>query len=370
MIKITRSASILIRCSIMLGFCVVMVDAVKAQMLGVCSDCHTMHNSQHGTPMTFGSSTAPNNYLLRGGCLGCHGIGTANRIESINGSDVPQVVHTDPTGDLAGGNFAYITGAKGSGASDSKGHNLIDFNNQDDNLDVAPGFPHSWNQVSDANLTCDADNGCHGIRTSSGEGISGSHHQNVDGQLDIADEVYNSYRFLYTVRGLENPTDKWQNVDAVSHNEYYGDIDAGDYPLDSMCGTSCHRGGTTRVTSPSNTISGLCATCHGYFHNLDNIQDSGSAWIRHPTDVVIPNSGEYQYYTTYSVEAPAGRTYVPGSPSSTVTPGDDVVTCISCHMAHGSDYDDILRWDYTGMIAGGGGAIGQGCFVCHTQKDK
>ena len=92
-----------------------------------------------------------------------------------------------------------------------------------------------------------------------------------------------------------------------------------------------------------------------------------SPFTRHPTDVVIPNESEYQYYTTYSVEAPPGRTTVPDSASGIVDPDIDVVPCLSCHAAHATDYPDLLRWDYTTMLAGGGGS--GGCFTCHTTKD-
>jgi hypothetical protein len=47
-----------------------------------------------------------------------------------------------------------------------------------------------------------------------------------------------------------------------------------------------------------------------------------------------------------------------------------IVTCISCHRAHGSEYADLLRWDYTaGTSAGSGTNLNSGCFVCHTTKD-
>jgi hypothetical protein len=48
------------------------------------------------------------------------------------------------------------------------------------------------------------------------------------------------------------------------------------------------------------------------------------------------------------------------------------VMCLSCHRAHGSPYNDMLRWDYDGMVAGngsGGGNDGTGCFKCHSEKD-
>ena len=123
-------------------------------------------------------------------------------------------------------------------------------------------------------------------------------------------------------------------------------------------------------------MSGFCATCHGNFHTLSGPGGDGigddiiSPFIRHPTDIVIKNEGEYQFYTTYDVTAPVGRTTVPDTSSSAVVPGTDVVMCLSCHTAHASDYPDMLRWDYSQMItATTGPGAGKGCFVCHTQKD-
>jgi hypothetical protein len=124
------------------------------------------------------------------------------------------------------------------------------------------------------------------------------------------------------------------------------------------------------------TMSGFCATCHGYFHFLDSGGQFGvgddiiSPFTRHPTDVILPTDNpidtEYESYTTYSVVAPVARTLVPSSISSAVTPGSDVVMCLSCHGAHATNYDDMLRWEYrSGTLAT---AIA-GCSVCHTDKN-
>ncbi|NOY40010.1 MAG: hypothetical protein GXO95_07255 [Nitrospirae bacterium] len=76
---------------------------VRAEVSGVCSNCHTMHNSQGGVPMNYDSSSTPNQRLLRGDCIGCHAQNTASNI--VN--SIPQVYHSDPT-DLAAGNFSYV----------------------------------------------------------------------------------------------------------------------------------------------------------------------------------------------------------------------------------------------------------------------
>lgn len=347
-----------------------------AKVTGQCDNCHTMHNSQGGSVMaTYGADSmpwkgaGPYPALTRGNCLGCHGMGTANNIENIGGSDIPQVYHTGST-DLAAGNFAYITGAKGSGASDNKGHNVIDLGNNDDLLDSPPGWNCAY-PVSNTQLTCAGNYGCHGYRyKNQGTGsniMKGTHHQNIDGKCDAPDDLYNSYRFLLGVKGLENKVDRWQNIDKNSHNEHYGAIEPED-ELNNCFDCHSFAPGSMNASPASNTISGFCATCHDDFHFLYGIGgDASSPFVRHPTDVVLPPTGEYSAYKTYSVEAPVGRITVPDTASPTVTPGADVVTCLSCHAAHASDYPDMLRWDYTTMIAGGGGT--GGCFTCHTSKD-
>ncbi|MEW6417203.1 MAG: cytochrome c3 family protein [Nitrospirota bacterium] len=270
---------------------------------------------------------------------------------------------------MAGGNFRYLT------TSDSRGHNIKDIGNADDVLNAAPGlYPASGHnmKIIDTNLTCAGDVGCHGNRSSTfGTGIralKGAHHQNVDGKCDTANTIANSYRFLSGVKGLENTTDKWQNKDKNSHNEYFGATSPKTF---STCSSvDCHGG--NGVFSSNGSISVFCGTCHGDFHRIGGIGgDTVSPFTRHPTDISLPASGEYTAYTTYSVVAPVARTTVPDSPSSTVDPTgstDDIVMCLSCHGAHGTNYPDILRWDYSTMIAGGGGS--GGCFTCHTRKSQ
>jgi hypothetical protein len=197
--------------------------------------------------------------------------------------------------------------------------------------------------------------------------MKGTHHQNIDGKCDTADELYNSYRFLLGVKGLENTNDRWQNKDADSHNEYFGATT----PMSGFndC-VECHafRPGSMKASPANNTISGFCGTCHDDFHFVYGIGgDTSSPFTRHPTDVILPGSGEYASYTSFSVEAPVARTTVPDSISNIVQPGTDVVMCLSCHAAHATNYPDILRWDYSTMVAGGSGS--GGCFTCHTQKN-
>ena len=83
---------------------------------------------------------------------------------------------------------------------------------------------------------------------------------------------------------------------------------------------------------------------------------------------LVPLDATHAAYTSYNPVVPVARPSLTAV-SSTVTPGTDMVMCLSCHVPHGSPNDDLLRWDYNGMVAGGGGDDGTGCFVCHTEKD-
>ncbi len=101
---------------------IILPIAVYAQgLVGDCSDCHTMHNSEQGQKVaiygvggTFVPGTPlPIQNLLRMDCIACHAQNSSDKIVTMpGGSTIPQVYHQDATGDLAAGNFAYISGTK------------------------------------------------------------------------------------------------------------------------------------------------------------------------------------------------------------------------------------------------------------------
>lgn len=350
-------------------------DLSLAEITGTCSNCHTMHNSQDGAPMNLDDSPVTNESLTRLSCFGCHAQGGTTPTVMMGANKVPQVMHSGAT-QLAGGNFGYITGMVGSGAADNKGHNIAALTGRDDTLYGPPGFIHGAIWVNTDTLTCASFRaGCHGVRRATQSvipiiGIDGSHHKNKSGQLNDATWPYDSYRFLNRVKGFES-SDWEENATTDNHNEYF----AKTTPLTLNCETRCHSA-AGMVISRSGTISGYCATCHSRFHTLsyDDFEGIGdsiiSPFLRHPTDVSLPATGEYASYTQYNLGAPVGRLIVPEASSSVVTPGDDAVMCLSCHVAHASNYPDMLRWDYSTMIAGdAGSAADTGCFVCHSTKD-
>ncbi len=356
---------------------VLMLSAgVQAKVTGNCSNCHTMHNSQNGSRV---DASGPNEFLLNKGggtvttCWGCHAQGTANNIDSITGA--PQVMHTNAA-DLAGGNYAYIKGFKslGTGATTlNAGHNVADTGVTDSVLTSPPGDQNATG-VTNINLTCAGQYGCHGDRSIAtvGLAVKGAHHYNDTalkfGTINTANQalstgttgqkVGSSYRFLMGVKGGENAN--WEaTVSSSNHNEYSG---------------AANKGVEAAISSPGNTysINGLCAECHGKFHGPaagDITNSTGSPWLRHPTDIVLPNSGEYTAYNTdnsYNPTVPLARQTIPNAPIGTVTPGTDVIMCLSCHRAHASANYKMLRWDIKNATLST--AI-SGCNVCHTSKN-
>ena len=339
-----------------------------SKVTGRCDNCHTMHNSQNGTDW---DPNGPNPALLVSNCVGCHSSNTSSLYYDLGGTNVPVVLYTGgtaPTEYLAGGNFWWVK--EGLGGEDTKGHNVF-LDEEDNNLSEAPGV--------NAGLSCGGENSCHRnlnqpfFDTVPGligrQGCTGCHmldDESQPGGFHHADDpspgsVINSfpwYRFLkghhpaHGVSGIED-TDWEATRDPNDHNEYLGKYQTG----------GNKSAGFTIISN--RTMTAFCCGCHGNFHR----QEPSGAWIRHPSDAVLPDEGEYATYTTYDPNVPVSRPDLSGysGPSNTVTPGTDLVMCLSCHRPHGSPYPDMLRWNYVEMKVGGGG-LG-GCFVCHTGKN-
>ncbi len=303
---------------------------------GDCDACHTLYKGM--TEKTHRAK--PFEYVFNTFCVNCHSNANSDTIKNLGGNRVPVVRTTVPPIDpLAGGNFFYV--AKDFG--DRKGHNVDGITSVDMKF---KGFPPGYTRTSDPSivgynpkkpLMCAGSNGCHGNRNIEDpfEAIYGTHHA-VDKPLD-GSTTAKSYRFLKNtdkVKGVLGLEDKdWnQNSSSKKHNEYYPSIDV------------------------------LCENCHGDFHGKDN-KDTGH-WFKHPTGVPIPSKGDYLRYGTYDTDAPVGRIKVPASPGEEVRPGEDIVICLSCHVAHASPYESMLRWDYDRLMTEGKG----GCQICHSGK--
>jgi predicted CXXCH cytochrome family protein len=343
-----------------------------------------MHFSQNGQAPLFQGQTSvgPNAGLLLTDCVGCHSntLGSET-IYQLGDSPVPSVFNPggglqypangSSNSTLAGGNFFWV-----ADQGDAFGHNVFGIAGMDA-AHSANGAPGGLGTAAAPGTTCynchftlaTADYGCEGCHLA-----DGAHHAE-DGQAGVASRGDGWYRFLGNVmlenldeqgvEGVEDPL--WeQNVSPTQHNVYKGTTD--DYQ--------------SVIVLANNSIGELCAGCHAKFHHvpaIGGVETDGmrntvgaGAWIRHPSDVVLPADGDYAAYTTYDPLAPIAKQTLDGTVTSVVVPGEDVVTCISCHRAHGSPYPDMLRWDYTNDCSAGSDdteANPCGCFTCHTTKD-
>lgn len=359
---------------IMLLSLVFSVGIAAAAVTGDCVNCHTMHNSQDGVAI----SGTPEANLLNADCVGCHSSGTASSIINLGTSRVPIVFNTTvPTAPLAGGNFYWVT------TGDEFGHNVL-VSNPDDNLPAAPGGTNFGGSG-----TC---YDCHGSLATEKSGCLGCHvpaHHYDDGVAGAATAGDGWYRFLgYAmntllvgtngeviasypgVTGIEDPD--WEETPSeTAHNVYKG--------------TTVRYGASSFNGYDNNSIGELCAGCHADFHH-DSFTNTGlphevaggiggldgNPWLRHPSDVELPPDGEYGAYDTYNPLAPVAFDDMAVGVQSSITAAralaTPVVTCISCHRAHGSPNADMLRWDYASCTTGSANSA-CGCFVCHTGKD-
>ena len=367
-------------------------NLLHAKVSGVCSDCHTMHNSQNNISMSVQWDTAtyntesvdntPNNSLLKfSQCLGCHkGNYVDNGWPIVLDNSEPSIANDGTFSDgqmTAGGNFYWVS------ADETTGHNVIP-GDPDVALTSPPGYDSNF-QTKDslsrfggtpANkmVTCAGINGCHGTAVDTNEfgAIAGGHHGDgtVDDGICNGDSVTKSYRFLYGIKGIEDSDWEYTKNSTTDHNQYYGiNRDAGDT-------------GEGTVNADTATISYLCCQCHGAFHGSDD-DASASPWIRHPTDFDMGDAtgSEYKFYNgaagagtaAYNVTAPLGNstptTYNSGAVTVGSANGTAIVTCLSCHRAHGTPFADILRWQYSDISAASG-ETNTGCFICHTTKDN
>lgn len=325
-----------------------------------CSACHVMHASQIG--MGLGTYT-PRQSLLKTGCEGCHA--------EIAGSSIGPAVLNSTT-DLAGGDFAY------SSIDERMGHNPNEISTND-SLAEPPGWKSSFtdsenNQVASTTagawsadtLSCAGNFGCHGNHslTNTILSLEKAHHNNSSGLLQPlagSATVGGSFRFLHGVKGYEDPD--WQaTVGNADHNVYYDEARTG------------AEAAGDRVDDKQ-TISYLCAQCHGKFHSgtgNEGLLEAGGEmfvdpWIRHPVSVLLPTPGEFDSYGAFNDNAPVASTSVqiPGSHDTSIAAlTDRVVSCLSCHRAHASPYYASMRWDYRGTA----GDTVNGCTACHSSK--
>lgn len=357
-------------CLLVFALCLMFsVVSSEARVTGSCSNCHTMHNSQGGKSVakdfdgfSFSTTDTPKKNLLIYSCLGCHSATDGNKWQDSI-TKAPIVFNTNEPNyntekGLAGGNFHWVI------SNETRGHNILTQDTQYTDPSKVPGCDIT--RINCGTNSCHAN--LYGIVSGTGDPnldgrqgcekchLAPKHHAYdhaylVGGLVTSAEQGW--YRFLsghtetgegHGVEGYEDGD--WQyTVSSSDHNEYLGK----QFP-----------GFSGFVLG--NTTTAFCTGCHGKFHTD---QGTASPWLRHPSDAVLPASGEYSNYKIYNPLAPVARSSLQSSPDENVSSGD-MVMCLSCHRAHASPYFKMMRWDYKNSNLS---TALEGCNVCHSSKN-
>ena len=126
----------------------------------------------------------------------------------------------------------------------------------------------------------------------------------------------------------------------------------------------------------TNSWGNWCGTCHGDFN-------SGDKAVHHPIDVALGAdiSGKYNAYVgSGNMTGTAATSYLSLVPFAEATTdyaqlklhaknndsylqgpaAGDAVTCLSCHRAHASAFDSMVRWDQNATFLTDAGAFTNG----------
>lgn len=401
----------------------------------ICTDCHTLHNSDGGARIAGNKAQAgatdwapgPFRELLKKGdwtdmCLSCHKQGyntsaTADLVGVENTGWTAPIVMTvdgvDPAGaSLPAGDFYY------SNLDPKKGHNpaftkgsLAAATAKLMAADPTLGSTPPGGTIGDGEWSCHS---CHGMHSR----FSGSYtayrqiKRTVNGILLTG-------KTTTAAAGVETYTGAAENTaagyEAILSNSR-GDIQGTNYvnvrkdgnPLEGADLLADY--GDTNKNVYRGGFSSFCAACHGDFHGGNgetrtadnaNTRQSG-AWVRHPTNVAMNEVGSKYGIATYKVVVTNAQGTNPNpvgydwkypliqpdadfTVKSTVASATDPLTaigasrlaCLTCHKAHASQYENMVRWDANAhsFIAAGatdfegeasnGDNPAYGCGKCH-----
>lgn len=356
-------------------------QAFHAGGVAACDGCHVMHNANNGVAKSTlsGSAVAPwtnvtNMYLLQGSdqsstCLICHSGAKATNLQFT----VADVTTADvPSNRTPGGDFGWVRIGFQNSPADRHGHNIAaaDFGMiVDGKLTTAPGGsyiggsgkaqfacsschdPHGrYRMVSDAT----AANGIKFVgpeQNSLPIAASGSY-----GAEPTAAYAVGAYRLL-AGKGyapVSNPAYAFPNDPPVAVAPMtYNDTEA-----------------TTEVRVAYGTgMSEWCQNCHTSVHFNSGTRGVGIAGFRHPagSDATLA-ANQIRIYNTYvssgKLDPAKSSNYTSLVPfeqgkaktlsalkavasSSSIIAADTSsnVMCLSCHRAHATAFDSMVRWD-------------------------
>ncbi|MCK9419654.1 MAG: cytochrome C [Nitrospirae bacterium] len=344
-----------------------------------CEGCHSMHNSFEGTTnvtgRTFAQGTGP--YLLKandqgGTCLNCHNAAdTVATSYHISTNGITAYDSTVPVEMTPGGDFAWlkktmsfiVRGNTNTQVGDHKGHSIVaaDYGYAaDPDLTVAPGGTYPA-----GNLACSSCHDPHGRYRRDATGAyattglpifnSGSYTSSKDPIAGVA--AVGAYRILggngYLPKSLALSGTPAFTVD----------------PMDVVVASTYNRSEATSQTGIAygKNVAEWCANCHTGM--LQGTYTSGMAGLRHPagngaklTADIVAN---YNAYVSSGIMTNTGNAFSTLAPFATdtndrtvlksaatntttrvATTGDNV-TCLSCHRAHATAFESMLRFAYS-----------------------
>ena len=348
-----------------------------------CEGCHTMHNSLGGTVMnatyalTQGVSTQyqAQPYLLQGSqseaCLNCHEnpspgsyhISSPAGTNLVGASQNASIIQFTP-----GGDFRWLTVAGAGNAKNGHSINAAAYGYLPDTKD-APGPAAGMDAYPKGSLNCSSCHDPHGkFRRTADSSVSfvtsgvatvasGSYNNSV---APTATASVGAYRLLggvgYIPKSLGAANVAFANAPpiAVAPSTY------------NVSETSL---GGIRVAYGSG-MSEWCANCHGSMHTSSYVSGQSGAGTVHPAGVQIGATIAANYngyvnssntiggssaaawnslipFETGGTDFSALRTTAGANDQSGPADGTAVVMCLSCHRAHASGFNSMLRFPAT-----------------------
>lgn len=397
----------------------------------ICTDCHTLHNSEDGSAVSWANADGsvkggPNPEMLKRGnwtdmCLSCHMQGQNTSATAAlpgvedTGWTAPIVMTldgVDPAGvAMPGGDFYY------SNLDEKKGHNPAYTAGE------VGGTPSSVFMTADSVLgdtppggTIGGDNewSCHTCH-----GMHSRFSSSYTAWRQIA-RTTNGIVHTGNVSGFGVETTaggKTQNAayEPLKSNSR-GDVVGLNYVAVRPDGNPLEGASLTLDESDTNKnvyrggFSSFCSTCHGDFHGGDaetRTADNGitrvaGSWVRHPTNLKMNEAGSKYGIATYTVVVtntqstnpnPVGydwrypliqpdaeftvKSSVASMTDATTAIGDARISCLTCHKAHATQYENMTRWDTNAHafladgeldmngVASNGDNPAYGCGKCH-----